>query len=140
LLGALSSPWVVARLEPAITSLALGPANPTTRAILAARRAARRASDHQASLRALAALVRAQRQAGAELASQVGAITAPALVVRGALDPLVSAADARRAVASLGQGKTLEVILPNAGHLPWLQQPGPLLNAVAGLLETVEQG
>lgn len=135
---ALSMPRLLGLLEPTRTSLALGPANPATRTILADHRAARRAPEHAARLAAEAALLRSQRLPAADLRGPASALRAPAIVVRGALDPLFTAADARRATDALGSRGALQVVLPNAGHLPWLQQPAPFMGAVSGLLETAE--
>jgi pimeloyl-ACP methyl ester carboxylesterase len=60
--------------------------------------------------------------------------------VRGALDPIISAAAARRATSALGERGGLQVVLPGAGHLPFLQQPSAFNRAVRGLLETVAAG
>lgn len=135
---ALGIPWLLARVEPSLASLALGPANPATRVILAARHAARRASDSHLAIAAAAALWRTERTPSTDLATRARVLDIPALVVRGALDPLVSAVDSRRATESLGAHGVLEVVLPDAGHLPWLQQPESFIRAVQGLLETVE--
>ncbi len=134
----LGTPWILARVEPALTALYLGPANPTTREIVALHRVRRLAPDYSAYIAAYAALWRSFDTPAADLAAPAQAIRAPAMVLRGALDPIVSAADARRATSSLGERGALEVVLPGAGHLPFLQQPGPFNNAVKGLLETVE--
>ncbi|MGZ3715148.1 MAG: alpha/beta fold hydrolase, partial [Ktedonobacterales bacterium] len=56
----------------------------------------------------------------------------------GALDPIISALDTRRAVAAIGERGALEVVLPEAGHLPFLQQPARFFQAVAGMLNTAE--
>lgn len=138
LVRALGLPWLLARVEPTLASLALGPANPATRTILAARHAARRASDHHGAIAAEAALWRSERTPIGDLATRAGTLDTPALVVRGALDPLVSAFDTRRATECLGAHGALQVVLPDAGHLPWLQQPEPFMHAVRGLLETIE--
>jgi pimeloyl-ACP methyl ester carboxylesterase len=137
---ALGSRWILARVAPTLTALSLGPASPATRAILARQRAQRQTPAYRASIAAAAALWRSFASPAADLAAQARAVRAPAMVVRGALDPLVSAADARRAAAALGERGALEVVLPDAGHLPFLQQPDPFFRAVRGLLETVEAG
>ena len=54
--------------------------------------------------------------------------------MRGALDPIITASDTRRAAEALGGagGKgALEVILPDAGHLPFLQQPARFVSMAA---------
>jgi pimeloyl-ACP methyl ester carboxylesterase len=58
--------------------------------------------------------------------------------VRGALDPVITAADARRAAEALGGKGALEVVLPDAGHLPFLQQPTLFFKALDGLVATAE--
>jgi pimeloyl-ACP methyl ester carboxylesterase len=137
---ALGTPWILRRVEPWLTSLSLGPANPATRAIVAAHRAQRGTAGYQASIAAYAALWRSFDAPAADLAPQARAVRARAMVMRGALDPIISAADARRAAQSLGEQGAFEVVLPDAGHLPFLQQPGPCVSAVRGLLETIELG
>jgi pimeloyl-ACP methyl ester carboxylesterase len=134
----LGTPWILARVEPALTALYLGPANSATREIVARHRALRRAADYSASIAAYAALWRSFDAPAADLAAPAHAVRAPAMVLRGALDPIISATIARRAISSLGERGALEVVLPGAGHLPFLQQPGPFNNAVKGLLQTVE--
>jgi pimeloyl-ACP methyl ester carboxylesterase len=134
----LGSPPLLAALEPIFTAFYLGPANPATRAIVAAHRAARRSSTYPATIAAYAALWRSFDAADAELTVRAQALTAPALVLRGALDPVISAADTRRAAAAVGSRGALQVVLPNAGHLPFLQQPSRFEAALRGLLETVE--
>jgi pimeloyl-ACP methyl ester carboxylesterase len=134
----LGTPGILARVEPSFTAFYLGPANPATRQIVAQHRAQRRAPEYPAYIAAYAALWRSFDTPAADLAPQAPAIRAPALVVRGALDPVVSAADVRRATSALGEHGALEVVLLRAGHLPFLQQPGPFNSAVRGLLETVE--
>ncbi|HEY7982837.1 MAG TPA: alpha/beta hydrolase, partial [Ktedonobacterales bacterium] len=79
-------------------------------------------------------------RSAADLRAAVRGVSAPAIIMRGALDPVFTAADARRASESIGERAALEVVLPNAGHLPFLQQPERFAGAVRGLLETVEAG
>jgi pimeloyl-ACP methyl ester carboxylesterase len=136
----LGSPRLLAALEPAFTSLYLGPANTETRALLAEQRAARAGTGHGASIAAYAALWRSFDRSAADLRAAVRGVSAPAIIMRGALDPVFTAADARRASESIGERAALEVVLPNAGHLPFLQQPERFAGAVRGLLETVEAG
>ncbi|MGH2517467.1 MAG: alpha/beta fold hydrolase [Ktedonobacterales bacterium] len=134
----LGTPAMLRRVEPAFTSLYLGPATPETRAIVQAHRARRAGSDYAVSIQVHAALWRSFNRPDADLTALARQVTAPAIVLRGALDPIITAADARRAAESLGERGALEVTLPNAGHLPFLQQPDRFLQVVAGLLDTAE--
>lgn len=134
----LGTPWLLARVEPTLLSLYLGPANPVTRRMLAAHHTLRQSSRYPAHVAAYAALWRSVNSAPADLAERARTVSAPTIVIRGALDPVISAADARRATQSIGERGALEVILPRAGHLPFLQQPEPFMGAVRGLLEAVE--
>jgi pimeloyl-ACP methyl ester carboxylesterase len=136
----LGKPAILRRVAMPLTSLYLGPANPATRAILAAHRLQRHSDQYGALIAAYAALWRSFDSPTADLASRAHEVRARALVMRGALDPIISAADARRATESLGEHGALEVVLPEAGHLPFLQQPGAALSAIKGLLEAVEAG
>jgi pimeloyl-ACP methyl ester carboxylesterase len=141
----LGTPAILRRVVGGFTSLYLGPNTAATRALLRDHRARRSTPDEhdsfQASIQAYAALWRSFDTPAANLTALAGAVTAPALVVRGALDPVITAADARRATAALGgaEGKgALEVVLPDAGHLPFLQQPERFFAAVEGLVATAE--
>lgn len=134
----LGTPAILRCIEPAFTSLYLGPATPETRAIVAAHRTRRTEPDYAASIQAYAALWRSFNRPQADVTALAKQVTVPALVVRGALDPVLTAADARRAAESLGARGGLEITLPNAGHLPFLQQPERFAQAVAGLLDTAE--
>ncbi len=136
----LGTPWVLARVEPTFTSFYLGTANAATRAIVATHRARRRTPEYTGYIAAYAALWRSFDTPTADLMAEAKALQAPTLVVRGALDPVITAADARRATAAIGERGALEVVLPNAGHLPFLQQMERFLSATRGLLETVEAG
>jgi hypothetical protein len=51
---------------------------------------------------------------------------------------LVTAAEAQRAAEGIGERGALAVTLPEAGHLPFLQQPERCFQALAGLLGTAE--
>jgi pimeloyl-ACP methyl ester carboxylesterase len=132
---ALSSPALLRRIEPALSSLALGPTTPTTAVVAERLKAARAAPEYVASLAAHAALWQSLAREREELPELAQRVEVPAIVIRGALDPIVSAADSRRATDLIGG---LEVVLPEAGHLPFLQQPGPFFRAVAGILNTAE--
>ena len=136
--NALGRPAVLRRLEPILTSLALGPNTPLTAEIAIRRREQRSKDDYPASVAAFAALWRSLDGRRDELLARAKEITAPAIVVRGNLDALVTEADAQRAADALGAHGGVCVKLPDAGHLPFLQQPGPFLRAVAGVLNTAE--
>ncbi|HEU5440315.1 MAG TPA: alpha/beta hydrolase [Ktedonobacterales bacterium] len=123
---------------PLATSLLLGPTTPLAAPVAERHRTLRRTPDFGVSLAAHAALWRDLPAAARDLPVLARPIAAPALVVRGALDPLVTAADAHRAAESIGTHGALEVTLPGAGHLPFLQQPERFGAALSGLLNTVE--
>jgi len=135
---ALRSPALLRMAEPTLTSLALGPTTEATQAIEAERRAARKQPEHAASLATLVALwedAQATRAHTLDLARQT---RAPGLVIRGALDSLSSAAETRQTAEALGERGGLEVTLPAAGHLPWLQQSERFSQALEGLIATAE--
>jgi pimeloyl-ACP methyl ester carboxylesterase len=134
----LGTPAALRRLDSAVTSLALGPDTVTTRGILDAHRARRHGPDYAATIQAAATLWRRAMQPSASLAEVAAQVTAPAIVLRGALDPICTAADARRTVEAIGGRGALEVVLPEAGHLPFLQQSERFYQAIAGLLATAE--
>jgi pimeloyl-ACP methyl ester carboxylesterase len=134
----LGTPALLRRIEPAFTSLYLGPDSPQTLAIVAAHRGLRTKPEYGAYIQAYAALWRSFARPSDQLANIAGQVTAPALVIRGALDPVITAADAQRATAAVGPRGALQVVLPGAGHLPFLQQPERFFQAVAGLLATAE--
>ena len=135
---ALTHPALLRRLEPILTSLALGPTTPLTTEIATRRHEQRAADDYAASVAAFAALWGSLEDFREELIARAREVTAPAIVIRGALDALVTEADAQRAADALGEHGGIRVALPDAGHLPFLQQPGPFLRAVAGVLNTAE--
>lgn len=135
---ALSNPALLRRIEPTLTSLALGPNTPPTAVVAERLKTARVTAEHVLSLAAEAALWRSLDQENRELPDIARRVETPTLVIRGALDPIVSAANSRQATALIGPRGTLEVSLPDAGHLPFLQQPGPFFRAVAGILNTAE--
>ncbi len=134
----LGSPRMLRRVEPSFVSFYLGPTNEATRAIVERHRASRATGDYAASIAAYAALWRSFDTPAADLVGVAAQVRAPAIVVRGALDPVISAADTRRGVAAIGERGALEVVLPEAGHLPFLQQPARFFQAVAGVLNTAE--
>ncbi|HEY7849879.1 MAG TPA: hypothetical protein VIC27_07415, partial [Ktedonobacterales bacterium] len=135
---ALRSPALLRLAEPARTALALGPTTDATRAIEQARREERARAEHALALAATVALWRAMDAAQPETLALARTVQAPSTVIRGALDPLCSAADARLTAESLGERGGLEVTLPEAGHLPELQQPERFFQALAGLLGAAE--
>ena len=135
---ALTRPGLLRRLEPVLTSLALGPTTPLTTEIALRRRAQRAADDYPAAVAAFAALWRSLAEERDDLLARAKETTTPAIVLRGALDALVTESDAQRAADALGEHGAVRIELPDAGHLPFLQQPGPFLRAVAGVLNTAE--
>jgi pimeloyl-ACP methyl ester carboxylesterase len=137
----LGTPGLLRAVVGGFTSLYLGPTTDTTRAALAAQKERRAAPDYAASIEAYAALWRSFDTSAADLTAVAREVTAPAMIVRGALDPIITAADARRATEAMGANggkRALEVVLPHAGHLPFLQEPARFLKAVEGLLATAE--
>jgi pimeloyl-ACP methyl ester carboxylesterase len=135
---ALGNPALLRRLEPILTSLALGPTTPLTTEIALRRRGQRKRDDYPASVAAFAALWRSLDGCRDDLVATAKTVTAPAIVLRGALDALVTEVDTQRAADALGEHGAVTVALPDAGHLPFLQQPGPFMRAVAGVLNTAE--
>jgi pimeloyl-ACP methyl ester carboxylesterase len=137
----LGTPGILRAVVGPFTSLYLGPTTDATRAVLDGQKERRVTSDYNASIEAYAALWRSFDTPTADLSAVARDVAAPAMVVRGALDPIITEADARRAAEALGAntGKlALEVVLPHAGHLPFLQEPERFLKAVEGLLATAE--
>lgn len=135
---ALGRPALLRRLEPILNSLALGPNTPLTAEITTRLRERRKAGDFPAMVAAFAALWQSLSASSEEVVALAKGVTVPAIVLRGALDALVTEADAQHAAESLGANGGVCVTLPDAGHLPFLQQPGPFLRAVAGVLNTAE--
>jgi pimeloyl-ACP methyl ester carboxylesterase len=137
----LGTPGVLRAVAGGLTALYLGPTTDATRAVIERQKERRASSDDNASMQAYAALWRSFATPAADLSAAARDVTAPAMVVRGALDPIITEADARRAAEALGANtgkRALEVVLPNAGHLPFLQEPERFLRAVEGLLATAE--
>jgi pimeloyl-ACP methyl ester carboxylesterase len=137
----LGTPGVLRAVVGGFTSLYLGPTTDATRVVMSQQKEQRASSDYAASIGAYAALWRSFDTPTADLTAVACAVTTPAIVVRGALDPIITEADARRAAETLGAttGKrALEVVLPTSGHLPFLQEPERFLKAVEGLLATAE--
>jgi pimeloyl-ACP methyl ester carboxylesterase len=123
------------------TSLYLGPTTDATKAVMDRQKQRRTAPEYNASIDAYAVLWRSFDRPGADLSAVARDVAAPAMVMRGALDPIITEADARRAAETLGANtgkRALEVVLPHAGHLPFLQEPESFLKAVEGLLATAE--
>jgi pimeloyl-ACP methyl ester carboxylesterase len=138
---ALDYPWrsltLLRMAEGLLTSLALGPTTEATRAI--EERGKRDQSERRARrLVAMVSLTRAIDTAQPETLSLARDIAAPCAVMRGGLDPLCSAAEARETAEALGARGALEVTLPEAGHLPYLQQPERFHQALSGLITTAE--
>ncbi|HEY7093475.1 MAG TPA: alpha/beta hydrolase, partial [Ktedonobacterales bacterium] len=137
----LGTPGVLRTVVGSFTSLYLGPMTDATKDVMDRQKERRSAADYSASIEAYAALWRSFDTLTADLSAVARDVAAPAMVVRGALDPIITEADARRAAEALGAntGKSaLEVVLPNAGHLPFLQEPERFLKAVEGMLATAE--
>ena len=135
----LGAPALLRRLEPLVTSLALGPTtSDTIRAVAERHRTLRTAADHMTTLAALSALWRDARRPDTDLPAVAKGVRTAAVVIRGALDPLVTAAEAQRAAEGIGERGALAVTLPEAGHLPFLQQPERCFQALAGLLGAAE--
>jgi len=137
----LGSPAILRRVVGGFTSLYLGPTTVQTQALMQRFRAWRGEPEYGASIAAYAALWRSFDTPAADLTEIARQVTAPSIVIRGALDPIITAADTRRAAEALGGagGKgALEVILPDAGHLPFLQQPARFFKAAEGLIATAE--
>jgi pimeloyl-ACP methyl ester carboxylesterase len=137
----LGTPGVLHAVVGGFTSLYLGLTTDATRAVMDRQRERRATDDNNAAIAAYAALWRSLDTPAANLSAPAHEVIAPAMVVRGALDPIVTEADARRAAEALGANtgkRALEVVLPGAGHLPFLQEPERFLKALEGLLTTAE--
>lgn len=134
---AATAPRLLRRTWPLTTSLLIGPATTLSAPVAERHRLLRRARGHAVSIAAHTALWRTLPSL-AELTATASTVAAPATVIRGALDPLVTAADARRAAEAVGSHGALEITLPGAGHLPFLQQPDRFAAALGGLLNTAE--
>ncbi len=134
----LGSPKMLRRFGPTLVSLALGPTTDETRRITARYKRERLARGSAARLTAQAALWKSVASPSPTLATAARSLDVPAIEVRGALDPLVSAEDSTRAAAAIGARGSLEVVLPDAGHLPFLQQPERFYQAASGVLTIAE--
>lgn len=135
----LGMPALLEHVAPLLANLALGPATAETRAVLAGRKTRHATKrDDESGVLAEAALWRSLGQPDADLTSPARQVSTSAMLVRGALDPLFSAGDARRATEAIGARGAVEVVLPGAGHLPFLQQPRRFYQALAGMLGAAE--
>ncbi|MEO7001560.1 MAG: alpha/beta hydrolase [Ktedonobacterales bacterium] len=134
----MATPALLRRIEPTLTTLGLGPTTEETQAISARHKTQRASADHAATLAAAAALLGGLNASAEETLTLARQITAPASVLRGALDPFCAAGDARRVAEALGEHGALEVTLPDAGHYPFLQQPARSFQVIEGLLTTAE--
>ena len=139
----LSSRWLMQRLEGYVTSLLVGPASsPPARAVLERHQVLRKtAPSHAESLRAYTALWSALAASRSEIIGLAPTLGVPTMVLRGSLDPLVTDGEARLAAEALAGrrgGGALTITLPEAGHLPFLQQPERFDQALSGLLEAAE--
>src|SRR5262249_11128083 len=135
----LGTPALLRRLEPLLTSLALGPTtSDAIRNIAERHRMLRTTPEHATSLAALAALWADATGSSTDLLAVAKEGNTATLVIRGSLDPLVTAAEVQRAAEGIGQRGALTVTLPEAGHLPFLQQPERCFQALAGLISAAE--
>jgi pimeloyl-ACP methyl ester carboxylesterase len=137
----LGSAPLLRRIEPLATSLALGPdSTPEVKAVSERHRTLRSDPNLRVSLAAISALWRDATAAESQtnLMETAKALEVPTIVLRGAMDPLVTAPEAHTAAESIGGHGALEVTLPEAGHLPFLQQPQRCYSALDGLLGTAE--
>ncbi|HEX3271877.1 MAG TPA: alpha/beta hydrolase [Ktedonobacterales bacterium] len=137
----LGTPSALRAVVGGFTSLYLGPTTDATKGVMDRQKELRASLDYNASIDACAALWRSFDTPAADLSAVAREVIAPAMVARGALDPIITETDARRAAETLGANtgkRALEVVLPNAGHLPFLQEPERFLKAVEGLLATAE--
>lgn len=64
-------------------------------------------------------------------------VKAPALVVWGAADKLVTVRKAPRTAAALPRGRLL--VLPRTGHLPQIEQPTSVARAMLGMIDAVDR-
>ncbi|MGH2486029.1 MAG: alpha/beta fold hydrolase, partial [Ktedonobacterales bacterium] len=134
----LGVPSALRLIEPRLTSFALGPTTAATTALLGAHRSRRSAPEYTAQVAAHAALWRNSARPDEYLTPLAKTVSAPTIIVRGALDPLFSGGDAKHAAEAFGVRRPLVVTLPGAGHLPVLQSPDRFFQVVGGLLNTAE--
>lgn len=102
--------------------------------------AVRGALQDPARMRAFGSLARALVRTHVDL--PLDRVTAPTLVVHGALDPEVQepAADLDRAVTALSATDAEGLLVPEAGHYPHSQRPDVVVPAVLGLLGRLPRG
>jgi pimeloyl-ACP methyl ester carboxylesterase len=135
----LRAPGLMRYLDGYITSLLIGPGTTeAARQVLERHQQLRRASTHRQAVRLSASLWKSIQSSQEELALLAKSLSAPAMVLHGAIDPLVTRSDAHQAASVLGERGTLTITLQESGHLPFLQQPTPFYQALSGLLETAE--
>jgi pimeloyl-ACP methyl ester carboxylesterase len=135
----LRAPGLMRHLDGYITSLLIGPGTTEeARQVLERHQQLRRADTHRQAVQISASLWESMQSSQEELALLAKSLSAPAMVLHGALDPLVTRSDARQAASVLGERGTLTISLQESGHLPFLQQPAPFYRALSGLLETAE--
>jgi pimeloyl-ACP methyl ester carboxylesterase len=135
----LRAPGLMRHLDGYITSLLIGPSTTEeTRQVLERHQQLCRADTHRQAVQISASLWESMQSSRDELALLAKSLSAPAMVLHGALDPLVTQSDARQAASVLGERGTLTITLQESGHLPFLQQPAPFYRALSGLLETAE--
>ncbi len=71
-----------------------------------------------------------------EVGVEVERIDVPALVVHGELDRVVPVSNGRLLAARMPRAEL--VLLPNHGHAPMLEEPGPFGELVCAFLDRVE--
>ncbi|MFB9236832.1 alpha/beta fold hydrolase [Plantactinospora siamensis] len=69
----------------------------------------------------------------ADLAARLDAVTAPVLVVSGAVDCSVGVAPALAVAELFPAGES--TVIPDSGHFPWVEQPAAFRRAVDGFLD-----
>jgi pimeloyl-ACP methyl ester carboxylesterase len=72
-----------------------------------------------------------------DVGHRLAAVRQPTLVITGDMDKLVSPADTERAAAALPAAAL--VTLPDCGHLPQEECPGPFIDAVSAWLKGLDQ-
>jgi len=79
-------------------------------------------------------LVAAERS---DFRGRLGEIRQPVLVVHGAKDPIIPAAEARLLVAAIGGSEHVEI--PGAGHYVYREKPDALHTAIDAFLGRLER-